>query len=173
MPYIRTLNAQNIVDEIPIFILSALLVTSFIFFLFFRSFRATFISLIVVCVGVMWTFGIIGLLGYEITVLTALIPPLIIVIGIPNCIFLINKYQHEVKSHGNKVKSLQRVITKIGNATLMTNVTTASGFATFILTESKLLKEFGIVASLSILAIFILCLLIIPILYTFLHYAYL
>jgi predicted RND superfamily exporter protein len=170
MPYIRTLNSQNIVDEIGIFIVAALLVTSIIFFFFFRSFRATFISLIVVCIGVMWTFGILGLLNYEITVLTALIPPLIIVIGIPNCIFLINKYQHEVKSHGNKVKSLQRVITKIGNATLMTNVTTASGFATFILTESKLLKEFGIVASLSILAIFILCLLIIPIIYTFLPY---
>jgi predicted RND superfamily exporter protein len=170
MPYIRTLNSQNIVDEIPIFIGAALFVTSLIFFLFFRSFRATFISLIVVCIGVMWTFGILGLLGYEITVLTALIPPLIIVIGIPNCIFLINKYQHEVRAHGNKVKSLQRVITKVGNATLMTNVTTASGFATFILTESKLLKEFGIVASLSILAIFILCLLIIPIMYTFLPY---
>ncbi|MFT4781738.1 MAG: putative RND superfamily exporter protein [Psychroserpens sp.] len=170
MPYIRTLNAQNIVDEIGLFIVLALGVTSLIFFLFFRSFRATFISLIVVCIGVMWTFGIIGLLNYEITVLTALIPPLIIVIGIPNCIFLINKYQHEVKLHGNKVKSLQRVITKVGNATLMTNVTTASGFATFILTESTLLKEFGIVASLSILAIFILCLLVIPIIYTFLPY---
>ncbi|MBN2868627.1 MAG: MMPL family transporter [Flavobacteriaceae bacterium] len=170
MPYIRTLNAQNIVDEINLFVLAALLVTSLIFFFFFRSFRATIISLVVVCIGVMWTLGILGLLKYEITVLTALIPPLIIVIGIPNCIFLINKYQHEVKSHGNKVKSLQRVITKVGNATLMTNVTTASGFATFILTESKLLKEFGVVASLSILAIFVLCLLIIPIIYTFLPY---
>ncbi|MGB1210975.1 MAG: efflux RND transporter permease subunit [Lacinutrix venerupis] len=170
MPYIRTLNAQNIVDEIGMFVLAALAITSLIFFLFFRSFRATFISLIVVCIGVMWTLGILGLLKYEITVLTALIPPLIIVIGIPNCIFLINKYQHEVKLHGNKVKSLQRVITKVGNATLMTNVTTASGFATFIITESKLLKEFGVVASLSILAIFILCLLIIPIIYTFLPY---
>jgi predicted RND superfamily exporter protein len=168
MPYIRTLNSQSIIDEISLFILGALLVTSLIFFFFFRSFRATFISLVVVCTGVMWTFGILGLLNYEITVLTALIPPLIIVIGIPNCIFLINKYQHEVKLHGNKVKSLQRVITKIGNATLMTNVTTASGFATFILTESKLLKEFGTVASLSILAMFILCILIIPILYAFL-----
>ncbi|PWI28954.1 transporter [Flavobacteriaceae bacterium LYZ1037] len=170
MPYVRTLNAQNIVDEIGKFIALALGVTSLIFFLFFRSFRATFISLLVVCIGVMWTFGIIGFLNYEITVLTALIPPLIIVIGIPNCIFLINKYQHEVKLHGNKVKSLQRVITKVGNATLMTNVTTASGFATFILTESTLLKEFGMVASLSILSIFILCLLIIPIVYTFLPY---
>jgi predicted RND superfamily exporter protein len=170
MPYIRTLNAQLIVDEIGWFVGGALFVTSFIFFLFFRSFRATFISLIVVCFGVMWTFGIIGLLNYEITVLTALIPPLIIVIGIPNCIFLINKYQHEVKSHGNKAKSLQRVITKVGNATLMTNLTTASGFATFILTESKLLTEFGIVASLSIIGIFILCVLVIPIIYSFLPY---
>ncbi|WP_228852668.1 efflux RND transporter permease subunit [Aegicerativicinus sediminis] len=168
MPYIRTLNSQVIIDEIGWFIGAALLVTSLIFFFFFRSIRATLISLIVVSIGVMWTFGILGLLKYEITVLTALIPPLIIVIGIPNCIFLINKYQHEVKKHGNKVKSLQRVITKVGNATLMTNVTTASGFATFILTESSLLKEFGVVASLSILAIFLLCLLIIPTVYTFL-----
>ncbi len=167
MPYIRTMNSQNIIDEIGKFILAALGVTSLIFFFFFRSFRATFISMCVVIIGVMWAFGILGLLQYEITVLTALIPPLIIVIGIPNCIFLINKYQQEVKKHGNQALSLQRVISKIGNATLMTNVTTASGFATFIITDSKLLKEFGIVASINIIGIFILSLLIIPIIYSF------
>ncbi len=167
MPYIRTLNSQNIVDEIGLFIGASLLVTSLIFFFFFRSFRATFISMITVLVGVAWAFGILGLLKYEITVLTALIPPLIIVIGIPNCIFLINKYQQEIKLHGNQAKSLQRVIAKVGNATLMTNLTTASGFATFILTNSKLLKEFGIVASINIVAIFLLSLLIIPIIYSF------
>ena len=169
MPYIRTLNAQNIVDEIGIFVVSAILLTSFIFFLFFRSFRATFISMFVVIIGVMWAFGTLGWMGYEITILTALIPPLIIVIGIPNCIFLINKYQQEVAKHGNKVKSLQRVIMKIGNATLMTNLTTASGFATFILTDSKILKEFGTVASINIIAIFLLSLLIIPIVYSFMN----
>ena len=167
MPYIRTLNSQNIIDEIGMFIGAAVLVTSIIFFFFFRSYRATFISMITVIIGVLWAFGILGLLKYEITVLTALIPPLIIVIGIPNCIFLINKYQQEIKQHGNQAKSLQRVIAKVGNATLMTNVTTASGFATFILTNSQLLKEFGIVASICIIAIFLLCLLIIPIVYSF------
>jgi len=167
MPYIRTLNSQNIIDEIGMFIGAALAVTSIIFFFFFRSFRATFISMITVIIGVMWAFGILGLLHYEITVLTALIPPLIIVIGIPNCIFLINKYQQEIKLHGNQAKSLQRVITKVGNATLMTNITTASGFATFILTNSQLLKEFGIVASINIIAIFLLSLLIIPIVYSY------
>jgi predicted RND superfamily exporter protein len=167
MPYIRTLNSQNIIDEIGMFIGAALLVTSLIFFFFFRSFRATIISMITVIIGVMWAFGILGLLHYEITVLTALIPPLIIVIGIPNCIFLINKYQQEIKEHGNQAKSLQRVISKVGNATLMTNVTTASGFATFILTNSQLLKEFGIVASINIIAIFMLSLFIIPIMYSY------
>jgi len=167
MPYIRTLNSQNIIDEIGLFVGAALLVTSILFFFFFRSFRATLISMFTVIIGVMWAFGVLGLLHYEITVLTALIPPLIIVIGIPNCIFLINKYQHEIKLHGNKAKSLQRVIAKVGNATLMTNLTTASGFATFILTNSKLLKEFGVVASINILVIFILSLLIIPIMYSF------
>ncbi|MBW8242050.1 MMPL family transporter [Muricauda oceani] len=167
MPYIRTWNTKSIVDEIGLFIVGALLVTSIIFFFFFRSFRATFISMCVVIIGVMWAFGILGLLKYEITILTALIPPLIIVIGIPNCIFLINKYQQEVKKHGNQALSLQRVISKIGNATLMTNITTASGFATFIILDSDLLKEFGIVASINIIGIFILSLLIIPIIYSF------
>lgn len=167
MPYIRTLNSENIVGEIQWFVLAALFVTSFIFFFFFRSFRATLIAMFTVIIGVMWAFGFLGLLGFEITVLTAVIPPLIIIIGIPNCIFLINKYQQEIKKHGNQAKSLQRVITKVGNATLMTNLTTASGFITFVLTGSELLMEFGILASINIVAIFVLSLLIIPIIYSY------
>ncbi|MGB1079922.1 MAG: efflux RND transporter permease subunit, partial [Flavobacteriaceae bacterium] len=167
MPYIRTINAKMILDEIGLFVVAATLVTTLIFFFFFRSYRATFISMSIVVIGVMWAFGIIGLLGYEITVLTALIPPIIIVIGVPNCIFLINKYQNEIKKHGNQARSLQRVISKIGNATLMTNMTTACGFATFMLTNSTLLREFGIVASINIMMIFVLSLLMIPIIYSF------
>ncbi|MCF6350066.1 MAG: efflux RND transporter permease subunit [Flavobacteriaceae bacterium] len=168
MPYVRTLNSQNIQNEMSFFVFAALGITALIFFFFFRSFRATLITLTVVTIGVIWAFGIIGWLGYEVSVLTALIPPLIIVIGVPNCVFLIHKYQQEIKNHGNQAKSLQRVISKIGNATLMTNLTTASGFATFIFTKSKVLNEFGIIASINIMAIFILSLLIIPIIYSFL-----
>ena len=167
MPYIRTLNAQNIVDEIGIFVLTALFVTSFIFFTFFKSIRATLISVLVVLIGVAWALGTLGFLGFEITVLTALIPPLIIVIGIPNCIFLINKYQQEVEEHGDQSRSLEQVIIRICNASLMTNITTACGFSTFILTESKLLKEFGIIASINIIGIYLISITTIPILYSF------
>lgn len=168
MPYIRTMSAQNIIDEIGLFVGLALAVTALIFFFFFRSVRATMITLLVVTICVTWAFGFIGLFRYEITVVMALIPPLIIVIGVPNAIFLINKYQQEVKKHGNQAKSLQRVISKVGNATLMTNVTTAFGFSTFIFTKSQLLREFGIVASINIIGIFLVALFIIPIVYSFL-----
>lgn len=167
MPYIRTLNAKTIIDEIGLFIGAALLATGLIFFFFFRSVKATAISLLVVIIGVMWSFGLLGLLGYEITVLTALVPTLVIVIGIPNCIFLINKYHQEYYKHANKAKALQRVITKTGTATLMTNLTTALGFATFIATNNTLLVEFGVITSINILAIYILCMMVIPVFFSY------
>jgi predicted RND superfamily exporter protein len=72
----------------------------------------------------MWTFGLLGLFNFQITVLTAVVPSSYRN-GIPNCIFLTNKYQQEYVAHGNKARALQRVITKVGTATLMTNLTTA------------------------------------------------
>lgn len=167
MPYIRTINAEDMKGEIGLFIGGALLIVSLIFFFFFRSFRATFISICILLFGVMWSFGTLGLLGYKITILTAIIPPLIIVIGITNCIFLINKYQQEIKLHNNQAKALQRVISKIGHATLMTNVTAAIGFATLMITGNELLFEFGLVTSINVLSVYLLTLVIVPIVYSF------
>ena len=115
----------------------------------------------------MWSFGTLGLFHYKITILTAIIPPLIIVIGITNCIFLINKYQQEVKTHGNQAKALQRVISKIGVSTLMTNMTTAIGFATFMITGNDLLYEFGLVTSINVITVYLLTLVVVPIVYSF------
>ena len=167
MPYIRTINAENMKGEIGLFIGAALLITSLIFFFFFRSYRATFISIFILIFGVMWSFGTLGLFHYKITILTAIIPPLIIVIGITNCIFLINKYQQEIKMHQNQAKALQRVISKIGVSTLMTNLTTAVGFATFMITGNELLYEFGLVTSINVITVYLLTLLIVPIMYSF------
>ncbi|MFH6993177.1 RND family transporter [Flavobacterium sp. FlaQc-48] len=167
MPYIRTINADNMKGEIGLFIGAALFTVSLIFFFFFRSFRATFISICILIIGVIWSFGTLGLFHYKITILTAIIPPLIIVIGITNCIFLINKYQQEIKLHNNQAKALQRIISKIGVSTLMTNLTTAIGFATFMITGNDLLFEFGLVTSINVISVYLLTLLIVPIVYSF------
>lgn len=167
MPYIQTRSAQMIRKELYMFMVLAALATLTIMFLFFRSGKATFFSMAVVAIGVIWSFGTMVLLGFKMTILTGIIPPLLIVIGIPNSIFLLNKYHAEYRAHGNKVKALVRIIQKVGKATLLTNLTTASGFATFIFTESVILKEFGIVASLNIVGVFLWSLLLIPIFFSF------
>lgn len=163
MPYIRTINAENMKGEIGLFIGAALFITSLIFFLFFRSALATIISIFILLLSVVWSFGTLGLFQYKITILTAIVPPLIIVIGITNCIFLINKYQQEIKLHNNQAKALQRVISKIGVSTLMTNLTTAAGFATFMITGNDLLFEFGLVTSINVITVYLLTLLMVPI----------
>ena len=167
MPYIRTINSENMKGEIGLFIGAALLITSLIFFFFFRSVRATLISVFILIFGVIWSFGTLALFGYKITILTAIIPPLIIVIGITNCIFLINKYQQEIKLHQNQAKALERVISKIGVSTLMTNLTTAAGFATFMITGNDLLFEFGLITAINVITVYLLTLLVVPIFYSF------
>ncbi|MXV37754.1 MMPL family transporter [Flavobacteriaceae bacterium Ap0902] len=167
MPVIRTMNSQQVKGETITFILASLGVTCLIFFLFFRSFRATFVAVSVVLSAVILCFAMLSVFDYEITLLTALVPPLLIVIGIPNCIYLLNKYQAEYKMHRNKIKALQRMIMHVGNPAMLTNLTTAFGFFTFVFTESSTLREFGTIASLNIIGIFIFSFLLIPTLYSY------
>lgn len=167
LPYIRMANMLKLRKEVFLLIGGTLLVTSILLIVFLRSFRATLISLLVVSLGVIFTFGLMGGLGFEISILTSLIPPLVVVIGVPNCIYLINKYHQEYMAHSNQVKALHRVIRKIGTVTMMTNFTTAMGFATFILTDSSALVQFGITASITVLFIFMLSLVLIPIFYSY------
>lgn len=168
MPYIRSLLAKIVESEMFLFILYAILVTAIIMFIFFRSFKVVMVAMAVVAVGSLWSIGFIGIMGFRLSILTGLVPPLIIVIGVANCIFLLNKYHTEFRSHGNKIKGLQRVVRKVGKATLLTNATTAAGFATFTVVESSVMREFGVVAAISIMCIFVLSLLLVPIIFSFL-----
>lgn len=167
LPYIRDVIGRKLVDEVGLFIGLAMGVTALILFLFFRSFRVVGVCMLVVAVGVTWSFGLMGIFNYKITIVMGLVPPLMIVIGIPNCIYLINKYHAEFATHQNKAKSLTRVIQKVGNATFLTNMTTALGFAAFIFTQSDKLQHFGTIASINIISLFFISLAIIPIYYSY------
>ncbi len=163
MPYIRTATMKKVSSEMELFMVLAVLVTGFILWAFFRSVRLTVLSMVIVLVGVLFSVGTLQLFGYKITVLTGLIPPLLIVIGVPNCIFLINKYQSELKLHGSKEEALNQMVSKMGLSILLANTTTAIGFGVFYFTNSSLLVEFGIIAALNVMVTFILCLVLLTI----------
>lgn len=168
LPFIRTKMSQMIKQELVRFTLVSMALTALILLFFFRSFPTLAFSLLTVIVGVIWCIGILVLLGFKITMFIGLLPPLIVVIGIANCIYLLNKYHEEFRSHKNKIKSLQRVISKVGRAVLFTNLTTAVGFGVFTLTGSSVLQEFGLTAFLAIMAVFLISIILIPVLFSYL-----
>lgn len=165
LPHIRIVVGKRIVNEMYIFLGLSILASSVLLYIFFRSFRVVIICNIVVFTSVIWALGSIGLLGFHISIMMALIPPLMIVIGVPNCVFLVTRYHQEVSVHGNKIRALSRMIQKIGGATFLTNLTTAIGFCTF--TSSEKLMEFGVISSLNIMVVFALSLCIIPIILSY------
>lgn len=167
MPYIRTEFTAKVSNEMVLFMGLAFAVTAIILLVFFRSFLVALITILVVGVGVIWSVGYIVLFGYKITLLTGLIPPLIIVIGVPNAIFLLNKYHEELSRHGHQLRALSVAIEKIGETTFYANLTTAIGFFVFYFTNSPLLLEFGMVASLGVFTTYAMSLILIPIVFSY------
>ncbi len=168
LPHIRTELSVRIVKEMRMFILVSVILSALILLLFFRSLTAMWLSLGVVFIGVVWSFATIHLLGYKISVLNALIPPLVVVIGIPNCIYFLNKFHTSYNETGNKKQSLVMMVDRMGVVTLFCNLAAAIGFAVFALTQSQILKEFGYVAGINILALFFISLILIPAVLSFL-----
>jgi hypothetical protein len=162
LPLIRTQMADRIAKEMKWLLFGSLLLSAIILLAFFRSIGAMVISLAVVIIGVIWSVGTMHLLTYKITLLNALIPPLIVVIGIPNCIYFLNKYHISFNETGDKFAALEKMVAKMGIVTLFCNIAAAIGFAVFALTKSAILKEFGVVAGINIMVIFFISLILIP-----------
>ena len=167
MPYIRTITMQKVKRELFLFVLMSMAISALIMLMFFKSMKVVLSSLLIVAICIIWVLGTIVLFNFKITILTGVIPSLIIIIAIENCIYILNKYHWEYRSHGNKIKALIRVVQRIGFASLMTNAATALGFAAFILIPNQMLREFGIITALNIMLEYVLCILLLPIIFSF------
>ena len=162
LPLIRTNMATKVATEMKWFLLGSVLLSALILLAFFRSLSNMILSLLVVIIGVVFSLATMHLFGYKITLLNALIPPLIVVIGIPNCIYFLNKYHSSFMETGEKRKALYEMISKMGVVTLFCNIAAAIGFGVFALTKSAILKEFGVVAGINIMLLFIISIILIP-----------
>lgn len=168
LPYIRTIIMRKISGEMIFFLMIALIVTALILIIFFRSLPPMIFSLIVVAMGVITSLGTVVLFGYKLTVLSGLIPPLIIVIGVPNCILILNKYHTEISKGLSKMMALHIAIQRSTVSLFFANITTSIGFAVFCATKNQILYEFGLVASISVMATFAFSLILVPIIFSYL-----
>jgi uncharacterized protein len=168
MPYISTLTMSKVKLELFLFVIGSIFIAALIMYLFFRSFKIVLSSLLVVGISILWVLGTITLFGFKITILSGVIPSLVVIIVIENCIYILNKYHWEYLNHGNKAKALSNSIQRIGFASLMTNAATALGFAAFIVIPNQMLRQFGIVTSINIMLLYVLSIILLPIIFSYL-----
>jgi predicted RND superfamily exporter protein len=168
LPYVRTIYSSKVAKEIVIFTYLSIFITALFIFLFFRFFSAVIFSLIVVVISVIFTSASIHLFGYKVTILTGILPPLMVIIGIQNCIYLLNVYHQEFRTHGNKMLAIIRLISKNGLPLFLTNVTTAVGFCVFSFSGSAMLDQFSVISGINIMLVYIVSLIFIPIVYSYL-----
>ena len=165
LPYSRYMMAESVKQELSMLLLVSLIVTSIILFIFFRSYDTVIVPIIIIGIVVVWVFGTLSILGYKITLLTGLLPPLIVVIGIPNCVYMLNYYHFSIEKIKDKKEALLNVIRTIGLITFITNLTTAVGFLVLATTDIKILTEFGIVAGINVIATFFVSIFLLPSIY--------
>jgi predicted RND superfamily exporter protein len=168
LPFVRTEMATSVKAELVMFTVVAFLVTAILILVFFRSFSTLAIAILFIAIGVIVMFGVSGMLGYKINLLTGTLPPLLVVIGVQNAVYLINKYHEEYRKHGNKAKALTRIISRVGVATFLINFTTAVGFGTFYFTKTQILEQYGVVSFITINLVFFINIIGIPALYSLL-----
>jgi uncharacterized protein len=167
LPYTRAVVAVKLNKELNFFLIGSLVLSAITLLLFFRSITATIVSMVIVFIGVIWSVGTLELLDYRITILTGVVPPLVVVIGLPNCIYFFNKFHTSWLETKNRQQALTEMISKMGVVTLFCNITAAIGFAVFALTKSPVLQEFGVVAGINILLLFFISLVVIPVALSF------
>ena len=165
LPYSRYIMAESVKSELVIFLIISILITSIILFIFFRSWDSVVVPILIIGVVVVWVFGTLSILNYKITLLTGLLPPLIVVIGIPNCVYMLNYYHFSLNKFSSRKKAISHVIKTIGLITLITNLTTAVGFFVLATTDIKVLNEFGIVAGINVIATFFVSIFLLPTIY--------
>jgi len=165
LPYSRYVMAESVKKELNLFLVLSICITAVILYFFFRSFNAVLVPLIIIGVVVVWVFGSLAIFNFKITLLTGLLPPLIVVIGIPNCVYMLNKYHSAFSLYKSKKEALIYVIKTIGLITFITNVTTAVGFFVLTITDIKILSEFGTVAGINVLGTFFVSIIFLPSIY--------
>lgn len=162
VPYLRHYVAQLLPTELWLFTVASLILTVGALLLYFRSWYAAVFPVVLLGLASLWTVGIIGLYGFKLTLLTALLPPVIIILGIPPSIYMLSEYHRLYVAKGHKVAAIREMLRQLGLVTFMIHANTALGFLTLYLTNVVTLQEFGLVAFWGTLATYLLTIWLLP-----------
>ena len=155
--------AHLITKDFSVLLVLATIAILTIFWLSFRSLRAVFLPLVVVVIGAVWSLGFMAILGFHITVITIIIPSLILSIGSSYTIHVLNEYHRSGKARGvDKNRWLADAVEHVIQTVIVAALTTIISFLSLLFTTLEPLQEFGLSISLGIFFCAVLALFFLP-----------
>ncbi|MES9852651.1 MAG: MMPL family transporter [Candidatus Thiodiazotropha sp. L084R] len=162
MPKIRTFVRDAITQDQQVLLPLSAFVLMFSLLLFLRGLTAV-IPLLTAGLSVLWILGGMALLGIPVTVMTAIVPVLVIIIGSTEDIHLISEYREAVVSGYGQRRALVHMAMRKGLAVMLTFLTSYLGFLAISVNSIQLMREFGLVASTGLLLNFLITATLVPV----------
>jgi uncharacterized protein len=160
--YLRLSLTQSIQGQLGILIPIVLAAMCLVLFLSSRTFRGVWVPLLVVGLAVMWTFGLMGLFGVKVTIITFVLPVILLAIGIAYGIHIMHRYEEEIARGESQREAVIHSATAIGGAVAMAGLTTMGGFLSLLTCYMPLFAQFGAIAAGGVGLTLVLALLVVP-----------
>lgn len=140
-------TSKYLSQDVPKFLILALLVILLVYYFGFKTVRAVILPITTVSLGTLWAAGVMSILGYKLTVVSMMTPPLVLTLGSSYSIHVLNQYYREASIRNNKIKWIAESVTHINKTIMLASITTIIGFFSLISAHIKQIRQFGISTS--------------------------
>jgi predicted RND superfamily exporter protein len=158
MEYCTHIIAKDIKKLIPMVITLIVI----ILFLSFGTLRGVVLPLMTVICATLLTLAVMALLKIPLTIISSVMPVVLIATGTAYGIHMMNKYYEDVKDEKGKLKGMSMAIREVGTPIILTGLTTLVGFLSLLVSDLTLIRQFGFFTALGIFFALLLSIFFIP-----------
>jgi predicted RND superfamily exporter protein len=153
---------DHLYADLPVFLSLALVIILVSYYLSFRTLRSLALPILVVVLGTAWTAGTMGLLGFKLTVVSIMTPPLVLILGSSYSLHVLNQYYREARVSGTDRRWIVDSVTHINTTIFLAAITTVFGFLSLLSASMRQLREFGVATAIGIIYCGVLALFFLP-----------
>jgi predicted RND superfamily exporter protein len=164
LPHLRTAIVAHMMRDQLVLVPLTVLVCVVLLYLSFRWIPGTALPLLVVGVSVAVTLGGMALVGEPMTILTNIVPTLLIIIALSDSVHIISRWEEELRgpSRPDPVDASARALRTMAVACFLTSITTAVGLGSLLVSHTQMLRRFGGVAGIGTMLAYVVTILVIP-----------
>lgn len=162
LPYVRATMVEKMRNDQMMLIPITLLVCALLLYLCFRWLPGVLLPLGAVSMTTVMVLGGMSVANEPMNVINNIIPVLLIIVGISDSIHMLSRYREELSRTDDRDEAGRKTIHAIAAACALTSSTTAAGLASLVVSQTVMLRTFGIVAAVGVMLAYLVTVFFVP-----------